>query len=172
MNTKHNTTSNIDEAIYPLTLYFDGACALCNAEMENLRIRDNEARLRFVNIAALGFDPTTTGASWDELMSTLHARTADGRLLRGVDAIRAAYTAVGFGAVMAALGHPLLARLAEHTYPWVARNRNRLPRRLVQLVVERAARRAAKLAAHQRCTPDGVCRIEPGAHNSSKPLQH
>ncbi len=171
MNAAHHANTGPDP-LYPLTLYFDGACPLCSAEMENLRLRDTEARLRFVNIAALGFDPATAGASWDELMRTLHARAADGRLLRGVEALRAAYTAVGFGAVMAALGHPLLARLAEHTYPWVARNRNRLPRRLVQLVVERAARRAAKLAAQQRCKPDGVCRVEPEAGVSRNPIQH
>ena len=44
-------------AIYPLTLYYDGACPVCALEMDHLRSRDAAARLVFVDIAAPGFDP-------------------------------------------------------------------------------------------------------------------
>ncbi len=37
---------------YPLTLFFDGACAVCNLEMDNLKARNAGGPLRFVDIAA------------------------------------------------------------------------------------------------------------------------
>ena len=43
-------------SLYPLTLLYDADCPVCSLEMDNLRARDAEGRLVFVDIAAPGFD--------------------------------------------------------------------------------------------------------------------
>lgn len=146
---------------YPLTLYFDASCPLCAAEMENLRLRDAAGHLRFVDASAPGFNAAPDGTTVAELMTLMHARTADGRLLRGVAAFELAYEAVGLTAVSTALGAPLLRPLLNALYPVIARHRQRLPRPLVQLLFGRALRRAATQAASRRCDAASGCPIEP-----------
>jgi len=120
--------------MYPLTVYFDSASPVCNAESAALRSRDRHARLRFVDIAAPDFEaPQDTDV--DALDAALHVRLADGRLLRGVEAVRAAYGAAGLGALMAPTTWPVLRPLAERTYRGFARHRHALPAPLERLLV-------------------------------------
>lgn len=143
-------------SLYPLTLYYDGACPLCMAEMRNLMLRNQrEQRLRFVDIAAPGFE-APVGVTRDELASLLHAQAPDGSWLRGVDTFVAMYEAVGVSWVTRALSAPGLRPLADRLYPWIARHRRWFPRWLAHLVFETAMRRAAQQAV-PACA-DGVCR--------------
>ena len=143
-------------SLYPLTLYYDGACPLCMAEMRNLMLRNQrEQRLRFVDIAAPGFE-APAGVTRDALARLLHAQAPDGTWLRGVDTFVAMYEAVGVPWVARALSAPGLRPLADQLYPWVARNRRLFPRWLAHLVFETAMRRAAQKAV-PACA-DGVCR--------------
>lgn len=43
-------------ANYPLTLLFDGACPVCMLEMDNLKARNQDGLLVFVDIANPQFD--------------------------------------------------------------------------------------------------------------------
>ena len=103
-----------------LTLYFDGKCPFCRAGMERLARRDRHARLAFVDIAAAGFDPAVIGATMAELDRELHARRADGSVLKGTRSIVAAYAAVGQGWRVAWMRLPLAGALyllfARHRY--------------------------------------------------------
>lgn len=139
-------------AIYPLTLYYDSRCPLCNAEMTNLRLRDRAGLLRFADVWSPGF-AGPPGATHEELLTVIHGTTADGRVLRGVEVFRRAYEAVGLGWVTAATRLPLVGALADRLYPVLARNRYRLPRWLVGGLFERASRRAAL----RRCAPGDRC---------------
>lgn len=141
--------------LYPLTLYYDGACPLCRAEMQNLMLRNQrERRLRFVDIAEPGFQPPDD-VTTNDLTRLLHAQAPDGRWLTGIDAFVAMYEAVGLSWVAQALGAPGLRHVADRLYPWVARHRHRFPRWLAHLVFETAMRRAA-LQATPACSR-GVC---------------
>jgi len=146
----------MNNAIYPLTLYYESACPLCQAEMRNLMLRNTKGLLRFVDISAPGFHDVPPGTTRDELMSLMHGLTADGHLLRGVEVFRLAYSAVGIPQVRAITSLPLVAPLSEKLYALLARNRHRLPRRLVRALFETSLRRAAERAARASC-PDGVC---------------
>ncbi|MBH9578984.1 thiol-disulfide oxidoreductase DCC family protein [Inhella proteolytica] len=139
-----------------LTVYYDGSCQLCRAEMHNLMLRNTEGRIAFIDAAAPGFDAAALGVTQDALMNALHVRRhADGQWLIAVPAFEALYRTVGLGGVAAALRQPLLARLAARVYPWVVRNRHRLPQAPVRWLFERAARRAAERAATRRCSSNG-----------------
>lgn len=70
----------------PLTLYVDANCPLCAREIRLLQRRADPERLHLVDISATEFDATTVGRSREQLGRTLHARSADGRWLTGIDA--------------------------------------------------------------------------------------
>lgn len=143
--------------IYPLTLYYESACALCNGEMTNLMLRNTEGRLRFVDVSAPGFDSPPPGTTLDDLLALIHAQTADGRVLRGVEVFRHAYRAVGLGWVVEPTRWPVLGSLADKLYPVLARNRHKVPRLVSRLLFETATRHAAERAAQRHCAPGGAC---------------
>ncbi|MDB5932416.1 MAG: hypothetical protein JWR60_4123 [Polaromonas sp.] len=142
--------------IYPLTLYYESACPLCYAEMSNLMLRNQGGQLRFADVSAPGFADVPEGATMQDLLALIHARTADGRLIKGVEVFELAYRAVGLDWISAALRLPVLRPLADWGYPVLARNRHRIPRRLVSLLFEGSVRRAAERAASARCDA-GTC---------------
>ncbi len=112
----------------PLTLLYDGACPICVFEMKRLENLDRAKRLAYRDIAAPGFDAARYGTTFEAMMGRMHAVTADGRMLVGLDAIRAAYTAVGFGWVLAPTRLPWLGALADRAYAWFAENRYAISR--------------------------------------------
>lgn len=142
---------------YPLTLLYDGDCAVCALEMEHLRERCSDGRLVFVDIAAPGFDAADHGATLAELEAEIHARAADGRVLRGMGALRAAYAAAGLGAVLAPSAWPLLRPWADAGYALFARHRRRISRAARPLIDTLLAWRMAR---RQRACRAGRCDIE------------
>lgn len=140
--------------VFPLTIYYESACALCNAEMSNLKLRNSHGRLVFVDVSAPGFSDLPPGTGLAELLTLIHARQADGEIIKGVDVFRQAYSAVGLGWVTRLLQAPLLGRLADGVYPWIARHRHQQPR-VMTWIFEIAARRAAQRA---HCAAGAACR--------------
>jgi predicted DCC family thiol-disulfide oxidoreductase YuxK len=42
----------MDTTRYPLTIYYDASCRLCDGEMRNLMLRNTEGRMVFVDASA------------------------------------------------------------------------------------------------------------------------
>ena len=149
---------------YPLTLYYDASCPLCHAEMHNLMLRNEHGRLAFVDASAHDFTSPVAGIGRDQMMATMHGVWADGSVSQGVDAIHAAYVAVGLGHVTAFTQWPVLNAGLAWLYPRFARNRHMVPGWLVRAVFEGPIRRSAQ-AAHARmnCHEAG-CQL-PERHN-------
>ncbi len=142
---------------YPLTIYYDASCHLCNGEMSNLMLRNTAGLLRFVDASAADFVSPIPGAAQAELMSMIHAVQADGQVVRGVAVFRLAYGAVGLGWLTAPTAWPVLRQLADRAYPWLVRNRYRIPRPLVALLFEGPTRRAAERAAQRAHCNEQTC---------------
>ncbi|WP_407310715.1 thiol-disulfide oxidoreductase DCC family protein [Pseudomonas sp. nanlin1] len=81
----------------PLTLYVDLDCPLCAREVNWLRRHASPQRLQLVDISAADFDPAATGKSQQTLSECLHARSADGQWLTGIDATLWSWRAAGVG---------------------------------------------------------------------------
>ena len=113
-----------------LTLYYDGRCPFCIAAMRRLRQWDTAGRLAFTDIAAPGFDPAPLGADLAALNRELVARTGDGALLIGIDAMLAAYTLAGRGWMVWPLRVRILRPGLARAYRWFARHRYTVSRRL------------------------------------------
>ncbi len=109
-----------------LTLYFDGNCPFCLAEMQRLRSWNKAGYLAFVDIAEPGFDPALLGVDMSALNLQLHSQTADGTLLVGIDSMLAAYPLVDKSWMIWPLRVRLLRPLLGWLYRQFARNRYRV----------------------------------------------
>ena len=156
---------------YPLHLLYDSACPVCRLEMHELAARDVHGRLRLVDIAAPGFDPTPWGATLEAMNARTHAVDAAGVTTIGVAALRLAYAAVGLGAWFEPTRWPLLAPLFEAGYSRFARHRyaiGRAARPLIDAIAaRRASRRAASVHARMRACAEGACDITPHGRSPS-----
>lgn len=155
-----NTNTN------PLTLLYDGACPVCNLEMDNLKARNHEGLLRFVDIAAPGFDSAPYGTTVAAMHARIHAQRADGSLVIGVEVFRLAYSAVGLGRFTAPTAWPVLRPLVDLAYAIFARHRMLASRLAMPLITWIAARRALKRSA---ACQTGSCDL-PLSSTTERPL--
>jgi len=110
-----------------LTVLYDGACPLCNREIQTLtRLDRGRGRLAAVDIAAPDFDASRYARDLDTLMGRIHGVRPDGEIIEGVEVFRCAYAAVGLGWLLAWTRWPGLRSLSDVAYAWFARNRLRL----------------------------------------------
>lgn len=147
----------MNKKIYPLTLYYDASCPLCNLEMTNLMRRNEKGLLKFVNISAPTFEEQEAGIAKIDLMRVLHARQADGTIIHGVLPIQLAYAAVGLTWLTRLTDSPVLGPLIEWIYPHVAKHRQAISRALARpiewLTIHRARRQQPPMCH------SGTCRL-------------
>lgn len=133
---------------YPLTIYYDESCPLCKLEMDNLKYRNTEGLLQFIDVSAEDFCDDQMPVSKQEMMDIIHARTVNGDIVSGVEVFQLAYGAVGLAWVTAPTKLPVIKQICDWIYPHIARNRYRLSNRfsglLFKIARDRAAARAAK----------------------------
>lgn len=104
------------------TLYYDGQCSLCAAEIESLR-RERGSALNLVDIHTL--DAPTRER--DGLLRTLHLQRSDGTWLQGADANVAAWEGTSKAKALAVLRWPVLRRVVDLGYRlWAAWRYRRL----------------------------------------------
>jgi len=115
--------------IYPLTIFYDGACGVCSKEISHYRsIADK--RVQFVNIAAFDFDAETFGKTIDDFQKQLHARDAGGQYFTGVEAFRKLWEALPspfYPLLSTFTGLPGINLAARTGYAVFARFRHLLP---------------------------------------------
>jgi len=110
---------------FPLTLYVDLACPLCAREVRWLARHARPERLVMRDISAPDFDAAASGRSLRQLSECLHACSASGEWLTGIDATLWSWRAAGVGRWVAALawrplrplflaGYRLFARARPH----------------------------------------------------------
>jgi predicted DCC family thiol-disulfide oxidoreductase YuxK len=165
------TGGNVSHTAYPLTLFYDAACPVCSLEMDHLRARDRDGKLRFVDIAAAGFDATAYGASAAAMDAEIHGLRADGTMLRGVQVLRLAYAAVGLGWLLRPTGWAPLRPLFDAGYRVFARHRHGISRAAAPLIDAIRASRARRTAERTRACRGGACDVACGGdarHSGSR----
>lgn len=150
---------------YPLTLRFDGACPVCNLEMDNLKHRNTEGLLAFIDISLPAFDPLPYGATLAQMNGLIHAMRPDGSLVVGVEVFRLAYGAVGLGHLTAPTGWPGLKPLVDAAYGVFARNRYGFSRALMPLLTALRTARAARRTASVEATAQTATANAAACHN-------
>ena len=74
-----------------LTIYYDGECPLCLAEIHFLKSRNKQGLLEFVDVAAAQYDEATHQLSCKLALATMQGRLADGTQLEGIPVFAEAY---------------------------------------------------------------------------------
>ena len=106
-----------------LTIFYDGLCPLCRAEMNKLEQLDSDNNLSFVDIQQEGFSQRHPGLDWQALNARIHGQLPDGRLISGLDVTYLAWKSVGRGWVYAPLRWPVIRWVADWLYLGFARYR-------------------------------------------------
>ena len=113
----------MNDTPFDIEVFFDGECPLCSREIAFLRSRDRRSRIRFTDIAARGFDASTTGIAFEALMGSIHGSLPDGTIIGGVEVFRALYEAIGFGPIVALTRLPGARALLDFAYEKFAARR-------------------------------------------------
>lgn len=148
-----------------LTVYYDGQCSLCRAEIGEIHALDVHGDIALVDCSPLDFDDEavrSAGLVREDLMGALHVRDVLGDWHRGVDAIALLYATVGAPWLARAWAHPLTRPITRRLYPWVVAHRHTLGRLGLDLVAPRVLRLFAR-RHQQRHVPHcvhGSCRMD------------
>ena len=104
------------------TLYYDGACPLCSAEVSKLK-RFSRNKLVVKNIHDL--DGEDAGLDKQLLLSRLHLKTADGTWVTGLQANIRAWHHTPFRYLWRLLDWPLINLVSHRCYEFWLRRRSR-----------------------------------------------
>lgn len=75
----------------PFTLFYDGACPLCQAEIVFLQNRNALGLLRFVDINSSQYDAQAVGVSCEEALASMYGQIEDEAPINGVAVFGEAY---------------------------------------------------------------------------------
>lgn len=123
-----------------LTIYFDGRCPLCLAEIHVLRARNRRGLLQFVDVTAQDYRESSHGVSCDAALANIHARLGDHILLRGPAVFAEAYRRADLTRSAWLLSRPALQPLLAFAYRVFARHRHAISRLAGPLLLRIAQR--------------------------------
>jgi len=113
-----------------LTVYFDGLCRVCSAEIEHYRRRDREERVRWVDIADPHFSAEAEGVDATRVHRVMHAKDAEGRFHTEVDAFIAIWKVIpGFHWLAGLAGLGVVRPALDLGYQAFVKVRPYLPRK-------------------------------------------
>ncbi|MDH4150225.1 MAG: DUF393 domain-containing protein [Betaproteobacteria bacterium] len=113
-----------------LTVYYDGQCPLCRAEIHVLRARNHRGLLRFEDLADSAFDEAVHRISCAAALERIHGRLDSGELLTGVAVFAEAYRRADLPLLAWLFSRSWLAPLLNPAYRAFVRNRLALSRAL------------------------------------------
>jgi len=122
-----------DSGIVPmteLTIFYDGGCPLCAAEMRHLSRRDSARKIAYEDIYAADFSARFPQIDQQAADRILHGQLADGQLIFGLDVTYQAWVLVGKRKWVAILRWPIIKPIADLTYLFFAKHRNRISKLL------------------------------------------
>ena len=113
-----------------LTLYYDGACPLCQAEILFLSGRNHAGLLDFVDIQSDRYDPIAVGVSCEQALAAMYAQYADGVLISGPAVFPEAYRRAQLPFLAWLFSRKLLQAPLRLGYQFFANNRHAISRLL------------------------------------------
>lgn len=132
-NTPSTTTAE-------LTLYYDGQCPLCVAEIDFLQSRNAQGQLAFVDVTQTGFEAAGHNISCEAAMAQIHGRTADGQVLVGVPVFATAYRLAKLPVLAWLLSRKWLMPVLQPAYVLFAKHRQAISKRIGPSVLKLSKR--------------------------------
>jgi predicted DCC family thiol-disulfide oxidoreductase YuxK len=116
--------------IQKLTLFYDGACPLCRAEILFLSRQEHNGLLDFVDINSNDYDPKNVGVSCEQALASMYGQFADGTLIKGVAVFSQAYRRANLSFLAWLFSRKSLQPLLQFSYQVFAKNRHVISRAL------------------------------------------
>jgi predicted DCC family thiol-disulfide oxidoreductase YuxK len=107
-----------------LTLFYDGACPLCQAEILFLSGRNQANLLDFVDINSAQFDPLKVGVSCEAALVAMYGQFASGKLIQGVSVFPEAYQRANLPRMAWLFSRKPLQPFLKLAYLFFAKNRH------------------------------------------------
>jgi predicted DCC family thiol-disulfide oxidoreductase YuxK len=127
-----------------LTIYYDGGCPLCLAEIHFLKSRNKLGLLEFVDVAAPQYDEATHQLSCKLALATMQGRLADGTQLEGIAVFAEAYKRANLPTLAWLFTRPWLAPILNASYYVFAKYRHGISKTIGPLL----------LRLSKRCAPE------------------
>jgi predicted DCC family thiol-disulfide oxidoreductase YuxK len=109
-----------------LTLYYDGLCPLCQAEITWLSSRNAKKLLYFVDVSASNYEAASHQISCQAALDQMHGKLSDGTMLVGVEVFAAAYQRADLALLAWLFTRPWLSPILRFCYKVFARYRHRI----------------------------------------------
>ena len=124
-----------------LTLFYDGACPLCQAEILFLSGRNQAGLLDFIDVNSDRYDPAKVGVSCDQALAAMYGQYADGKLIHGAAVFPEAYRRANLPFLAWLFSRKVVQPPLRLGYQFFAKNRHAISRvlgpgalRLVQAI--------------------------------------
>jgi predicted DCC family thiol-disulfide oxidoreductase YuxK len=143
-----------------IDLLYDSECPICQMEVDFLKKRDIENRIRFTDLSAPNYDPKLHGnVQFADGMRKIRAILPDKTVVTGVEVFRQTYKTIGLGWIFEITNLPIIGQAADMIYDIWAENRLRLTGRgdLADVLKEKSVELREKDVAE--CDDDG-CAID------------
>lgn len=108
------------------TIFFDGGCPLCAAEIGHLEKLDRDHKIAFEDIYAPNFSERFPHIEVSKADKILHGQWADGTMIYGLDVTYHSWALVGKKHWVAILRWPVFKQLAQLGYRFFARYRHKI----------------------------------------------
>ena len=118
----------MDQNLQKLTLFYDGACPLCQAEILFLSGRNQAGLLNFVDINSKAYDPLKVGVSCEEALAAMYGQYADGTLIIGVTVFPEAYRRAELPTLAWIFSRKSMQPILKIGYRFFASNRHAISR--------------------------------------------
>lgn len=107
-----------------LTMFYDGLCPLCQAEILFLSGRNQAGLLSFVDVNSNRYSADEIGVSCQQALDSMYAQYDDGELINGVDVFSAAYERANLPKLAWLFSRPSLRPTLTWAYRFFANNRH------------------------------------------------
>jgi len=114
----------VSQQLQKLSLFYDGACPLCQSEILFLSGRNQNQLLEFIDINSAKYDPLKVGVSCEEALAAMYGQYADGTLINGVAVFPAAYQRANLPKLAWVFSRKSLQPMLQIGYRFFAKNRH------------------------------------------------
>ena len=127
--------------MHALTIYYDGRCPLCEAEILFLNSRNHQRLMNFIDVQEATFDASLHKISCTDAIAKMHGRLASGELLIGVAVFANAYRHAGLTRLAWLLSRPWAKQFFDALYLLFTKHRHVISRMLGPGLLSLARRR-------------------------------
>jgi hypothetical protein len=116
----------MNQELPKLTLFYDGLCPLCEAEIVFLSRRNQKQLLAFVDINSVQFEPERVGVTCEQALLSMYGQYDNGGLIQGVTVFAEAYRRANLQTLAWLFSRPLLQPIFGVGYRFFAKHRHQI----------------------------------------------